>query len=126
VTYNSRRELDALTAKLFPLLDYCIAPPHERSNWAVGLGLPMLVLMPTIGPFAPLNLDLLQASGVVRILDDETILSGPARLLRQLREDGLLLRMAQAGWGKYPINGFSRIADFLWERHGASADGSQE
>jgi len=34
---------------LLSLLDIFVAPSHEYTNWAIGLGLPMLALFPIIG-----------------------------------------------------------------------------
>lgn len=106
VSSASRREESRLTAQLFPYFDYFVAPSHERTNWALGLGLPMFILLPTIGPFAPLNREILLSSGVAEDLG----LTG-ARL-----ERGQLLKMASSGWGNYPIDGFAQIADYITER----------
>ncbi len=112
VTYSSRRELDIFTDKLFAFFDYLVAPSHERSNWALGLGLPMFVVEPTYGPFAPVNADILYRSGVARSLD-EAASSGFGQLLRDLRQRGYLSEMSESGWKKHCINGFKSIAKFF-------------
>jgi hypothetical protein len=117
VEFNSRREEDVLTARLFPAFDYFAAPSHERTNWAMGLGLPMFILDPAFGPFAPLNRALLLGAGVaVRLEDDQSAHSFGAAL-RSLQREGGLLKMAENGWGRRPIDGFTRIAKFLTQRY---------
>ncbi len=108
--YSSRRQENELTARLFAHVDYLVAPPHERTNWSMGLGLPMFALVPVIGPFAPLNLSLLLRGGTAVELTEP---SGLDANLRRLRDSGRLLRMAEAGWGRYDIDGFLRIARHL-------------
>ncbi len=115
VTYTSRYELDMLTARAFPCFDCFVAPPHERSNWAVGLGLPMFIVEPTIGTFSPLNRALLLEQKVAVSLADNSL--SFADRLAKLQSSGELADMAKAGWGKHQITGFERIASFL-----ASAD----
>lgn len=112
VEYSSRREMDLFTAKLFDSFDYFVAPSHERTNWALGLGIPMFVVGPTFGPFSPLNLQIMIQAGVANILDSRH-LSHFGRRLKDLRQCGILSEMAQNGWNRYDINGFDRAADFL-------------
>ena len=113
VTFQSRREENILTAHFFQLFDYMVAPAHERSNWAVGLGLPHFILKPNNGPFAPLNAEFLMKSGV----SEEIVLNIDANLfgamLERCQKSGKLIEMAKHGWNKYKINGFFKIADFL-------------
>jgi hypothetical protein len=110
---SSRREESIFTAKLFPWFDYSVAPPHERSNWALGLGLPIFSPEPCIGPFAPLNRDFLLSHGVVQMLGSIEEARGFAELLSASRSEGRLSQMAQAGWGRFGISGFDKIAEFL-------------
>lgn len=113
VVYRTRREENSLTAKFFPRFDFLIAPPHERVNWAVGLGLPMFAVGPAIGPFAPLNAELLEQSGAGQVLSTIASAHNLARTIRQFRHKGRMTEMARAGWGHSSIDGFARIADFL-------------
>jgi hypothetical protein len=106
--YESRRDLDALTARFFTQFDYFISPSHERSNWAMGLGLPMLMVGPPIGSFAPLNWQLLLNAGVARPLGHPLDFGA---WLAQQQADGALTRLATAGYGRYPIDGFARIVE---------------
>lgn len=113
VLYNSRRGELELTDALFRRADYLVAPAHERTNWALGLGLPMFPLAPSVGPFAPLNLKALTEAGVALALDGTNPPDTFGRLVSEKRADGSLLDMAKAGWGKHNINGFENIARFL-------------
>lgn len=116
IEFASRREESTLTARLFPSYDFLVAPSHERTNWAVGLGLPMFVLEPCIGPYAPLNRDLLLDHKVAFDLTSREHVASFAERVNSLRHRGRLLQMAENGWGKYSIDGFSRIADLLSDR----------
>jgi hypothetical protein len=111
-TYRSRADLNRQTQGWFGSFDYLVAPSHERSQWALGLGLPMFVLDPPIGTFAPLNREALLAAGVARPADGSGGESFGAALER-LRQRGELERMAAAGWGRLAIDGFRQIARFL-------------
>jgi len=117
IIYLSRREEDSLTARLFNQFDYLVAPPHERTNWALGLGLPLFAVIPTIGPFAPLNLKVLHEHGVAETLEFPDDAHNLGERLEQLRRDGRLAAMAEAGWGRCSIDGFARIAEFLSVRY---------
>jgi len=94
-----------------------VAPPHERSNWALGLGLPLFMLGPDRGSFAPLNRTLLLEAEVAKPIESG---SGSAfnQLLSRCRQSGDLETMARAGWQHYPIDGFARIAEWLQQTCG--------
>jgi len=113
VQYASRREENGFTAQLFPMFDYLVAPSHERTNWALGLGLPMFVVGPQIGPFAPLNRELLVHAGVAERIDSNSAADAFGVRLGHLRASSKLAEMAKAGGGKYRIDGFDNIAEFL-------------
>jgi hypothetical protein len=113
--YTSRQELDSATAKLFMQFDYLVAPSHERTNWALGLGLPMFILDPPIGSFAPLNRQILLDQHVAIPLRDMANAGAFGETLKRLRDTGELERMASRGWHAFDINGFARIAAFLRE-----------
>jgi hypothetical protein len=120
VTFASRREENSLTARLFPYFDYLVAPSHERTNWALGLGLPMLVVTPLVGPFSPLNLKVMTSHGVAVPIDSMSDARQFGQTVRALSDSGGLLEMARNGWGRHPIDGFHRIAEFLHRRYGPS------
>ncbi|MFQ5500345.1 MAG: hypothetical protein ACE5FH_11810, partial [Candidatus Zixiibacteriota bacterium] len=112
-SYRTRAEEYRLTARLFSFFDFFVAPAHERTNWALGLGLPMFAVGPAIGPFAPLNMDRLLQGGVARLIDSSAQAYGFAGDLRNLARDGRLEQMARSGWGKLPIDGFQAVAGFF-------------
>lgn len=116
VEYCSRREETALSARLFPLGDFLVSPAHERTNWAIGLGLPMFILIPCFGPFAPLNRQILLDHNVAVDLASEGIARSFGARLDAMRLSGQLTQMAEHGWGRYPINGFETIAALLESR----------
>lgn len=116
-TYKSREELDAKTTELFREFDYFVAPSHERTNWALGIGLPMFILDPPIGPFAPINREALLDAGVAKCIESPDEAAEFAVQLAELRNSGRLSKMAAAGWGKHPILGFRTIADFLTNKY---------
>lgn len=116
VEYRSRREEAVLTARLFPSFDFFVAPAHERSHWAAGLGLPMFILEPCIGPFAPLNRELLLRHKVAFDLTSHEHVISLSERVNSLWHRGELAHMAENGWGKYRIDGFAQIADLLHRR----------
>ena len=113
--FTTRTELESHTAMAFPQLDYVLAPAHERSHWALGLGLPLFIVEPSIGSFAPLNQARLLAEGVAEALPPGAG-AGFGPRLEALRQSGGLTRMAQAGWGRYDIQGFANAARWLEAR----------
>jgi len=117
VEYGSRREENIFTARLFPEFDFFVAPSHERSNWALGLGLPMFIVQPCIGPFAPLNEALLVDAGVAEVVTGDEDCGRFGEHLAQLHRSGEFGKMASAGWGRHKIDGFARIAEFLGNQY---------
>ncbi|MEW5796055.1 MAG: hypothetical protein AB1772_06800 [Candidatus Zixiibacteriota bacterium] len=111
--YEDQAGEDTIVARWFLRIDFIVGPPHERTNWAVGLGLPMFVLTPPIGPFAPMNLRLLESSGVGLAIRDAGSAAGLGPTILALNQTGKLAEMATRGWGKYQLDGFDRIARFL-------------
>lgn len=123
VPFDGREDLDRRTAQALPEIDLVASPPHERSNWAVALGLPFLLVGPDLGPFAPRNRALLLGRGVAtEIVSEVDALMLPARIDR-LRSEGALLEMSQRGWGP-DFRGFERAAAFLEAETGARRESS--
>ncbi|MEW6051587.1 MAG: hypothetical protein AB1644_11090 [Candidatus Zixiibacteriota bacterium] len=118
VEFVTRRELDIFTAQLFPQFDYFMAPSHERTNWALGLGLPMFVVGPSLGTFSPLNQALLERHAVARVIDSFNEANSFGSRIATLHRKGALERMASRGWGIYNISGFEQIADYLVASYG--------
>jgi hypothetical protein len=112
VLFDSREDLDRRTAERFAGIDAVVSPPHERSNWAIALGVPFFLVGPDIGPFAPRNRSLLLRSGVAAEIRDEGHAWGLPVLLDELRAKRLLLRMAEMGSAR-PVDGFRRAARML-------------
>ncbi len=111
--YEDRRQLNEFTAGLFDRFDYLVAPSHERTNWALGLGLPMFIVEPALGSFAPLNREFLLSALVAIPLISRTAASFFGKMVRGLHAAGELKGMAEAGWGRFETRGFSNIAEFL-------------
>ncbi|MBN2226645.1 MAG: hypothetical protein JW763_04720 [candidate division Zixibacteria bacterium] len=110
VIYSGREALDRLTSLLFRYFDFIVAPSHERTNWAIGLGVPMFILHPVIGPFSPLNRRIMLDQSVAVDLHEPEALG---ETVTAMRTDGRLAAMARKGWGKYEIHGFAAVADYL-------------
>jgi len=110
--YTTRDELERLTVAVFGRLDYVVAPAHERSHWALGLGLPLFMLDPPIGSFAPLNQARLLQAGVAESLPLREAVAFCARLNAR-HHSGELARAADRGWGRQAIDGFARAAAWL-------------
>jgi len=110
---RSRSDETARSAATLPELDVMVAAAHERTNWAVGLGLPMFALLPHIGPFAKENYEFAAAQEVCLKLDSMDAAYGFGGLLNELRDSGRLAAMARSGWGRLPVNGAEETARCL-------------
>ncbi|MFO7675511.1 MAG: hypothetical protein R6X12_04250 [bacterium] len=110
---RTRQEDTARAVERFPELDVMVAAAHERTNWAVGLGLPMFLLEPDIGPFAPLNREFALRAGVARSLGGAAGAAALGATLAGLRSAGGLRTMAEAGRGRHPVAGAAAAARFL-------------
>lgn len=107
---KTRWEDTQRAVELIPRLDAFVAASHERTNWAVGLGLPMFVLYPLIGTFASQNYEFAQKQGVVYPVESLGKAKSLGQLLRELREDGRLIHMSQNGFGVHSIYGIETAA----------------
>lgn len=116
VEFDSRAALDREVVRGFARFDYVVAPPHERTHWGLGLGLPMFLPGPDVGPFAPLNRRRLEEAGVARALESAGQAEAFGAELDAMREAGMLRNMADAGFGGHPIDGFARAAEYLVSR----------
>lgn len=113
LTYQTRTELDQLTTDHFHQFDYFLAPAHERTNWALGLGLPMFILEPCIGSFAPLNRDLLLRYGAAEVISGPEQAATLSKRLEDLRRSGGLEAMTLRNYGSFAVDGFQTIADWV-------------
>jgi hypothetical protein len=123
VGFDGREELDRLTALHFGAFDVVVSPPHERSNWAIGLGVPFFLVGPDIGPFAPRNRALLLRAGVAAEIVSPDEARRFAETLARLRSSGHLLQMAENGAGR-SFRGFDRAAVHLIEEAERRAAGT--
>ncbi|MBM3315286.1 hypothetical protein FJY71_05530 [candidate division WOR-3 bacterium] len=110
VMSETRPAETSCTALNFGLLDVMVAAAHERTNWAVGLGLPMFALLPHIGPFAQENYDFASGQDACLPLEDPARFG---RMLTDLHHSGRLAEMSRAGWGRLPITGAKVTAESL-------------
>lgn len=101
--------------ELVPFIDLFVAPSHERTNWAVGLGLPIFVLFPLIGTFSPQNLDFAQKQGVCYSIDSMKKAQNLGKIITELRKSKELTEMAKKGFGIYRINGSEVAASHILE-----------
>jgi len=113
VSARGRNDETRRTAELLPSIDVMVAAAHERTNWAVGLGLPMFALLPHIGPFARENFEFAATQGVCLPLTTQRDAAALGSALDALHRDGGLSAMSRAGWGKHAINGAAVTARIL-------------
>jgi hypothetical protein len=113
VTGKTRQQDTQRVIEFIPHLDGFVAASHERTNWAVGLGLPMFVLFPLIGTFASQNFEFAQRQKVVYPLDSPEKAKNLGKILSELRQSGQLLDMARNGFGVYKIDGVENAVSNL-------------
>jgi len=111
--YDERRDLDEFTAKLFAEFDYFVSPSHERTNWALGLGLPMFIVDPALGSFSPLNRQALLDYSVAKVIVDSDEAARFGVSLATCQRTGELRKMAEVCWGRFDTRGFFNIAEML-------------
>ena len=114
--YRKTRQAETeKTAELVPYLDSFVAPSHERTNWAAGLGLPMFVLFPLIGTFSPQNFEFAYRQGVCYAIDTMEKAQNLGQIITELRESKKSTEMAEKGFGIYRINGSQAAATHILE-----------
>jgi|GEM_PF-276083 len=113
VTRHTRQEDTQSAVQAIPHLDVFLAASHERTNWAIGLGLPMFILFPLIGTYAFQNFEFAQRQKVVYPLDSPEKAKNLGEILSGLRESGELLQMAQNGFGVHSINGIDKAVSYF-------------
>jgi len=102
---KTRQSETKKAAEIIPNLDLFVSPSHERTNWAVGLGLPIFVLFPLIGTFSPQNFEFSQRQGVSYPIDSLEKAQNLGKLIIELSENKKLTEMAKKGFGIHQING---------------------
>jgi len=115
--YSDRKTETQFVCRFFEELDFFVAPSHERTNWAMGLGLPMFILEPAIGPFSPLNREILLEAGVAESMNSREDSEGFGNMLNELKKSQKMQQMSESGWGKRSITGFQAISDFLVNKY---------
>jgi hypothetical protein len=110
---KTRQEDTQRAVELVPLLDVFAAASHERTNWSVGLGLPMFVLFPLIGTFASQNFEFAQRQKVVYPLDTKEKAKNLGEILSGFRQNSQLLEMARNGFGVHKIIGVENVVSVL-------------
>ncbi len=115
---RNRKATTTAVAGVFPNLDVIVCAAHERTNWSVGLGLPMFALLPNIGPFAAENYAFASEQGVCLPLDGTANAARLGDTIAELRRTGRLVEMARNGWGRYPITGAEDCARLLLNEAG--------
>jgi hypothetical protein len=113
VTRKTRQEDTQRTVELLPEMDAFVAASHERTNWAVGLGLPMFVLFPLIGTFAFLNFEFAQRQKTAYPLDSLERAKTLGKTISELRQSGQLTQRVRTGFGVHNINGVWEAASHL-------------
>lgn len=110
VSRRTRQEETRRATQLLPRLDALVAASHERTNWAVGLGIPMFALFPLIGTFAAQNFEFARRQGVTCPLATLQAARNLGRVLCELRESGRLVEMARRGFGVLEVDGVQAVA----------------
>lgn len=108
---NSRPAENQKTAELMGEIDVIVAASHERTNWAVGLGLPIFVLFPLIGTYAKQNFDFAFDRGVAYPITNNVDARNLGDRLNNLREQNILKEMMQNGFSTSSLEGARFIAD---------------
>ncbi|MEO0097191.1 MAG: hypothetical protein ABIK78_03735 [candidate division WOR-3 bacterium] len=94
--------------EIFLDIDFFIAASHERTNWALGLSLPMFVLSPFIGSYAYENYEIAKNYGIASLLED----------IKNLNRNDLyrkLLQMNISCYNKFFTNG-AKVTSEIIER----------
>jgi len=110
---KNRQEENKKTAELMDKIDIMVAAAHERTNWAIGLGLPMFVLFPLIGTYAQRNFDFALKRGVAYPLKTREDAKNLGARIIELQINGSLAQMAKNGFSVYNLNGARAIAEFI-------------
>ena len=105
VSCNNRSDYQKRVNRLLPLLDVFVAPSHEHTSWALGLGLPIFVLFPMIGNYAKDNFRFPINKVLLFQYQHDRMPKNLGITFRELRSAGMLLKMAENGFGRFSING---------------------
>jgi hypothetical protein len=110
VTADDRESETISSLRYLPSLDVICAAPHERTNWAVGAGLPMIAIVPPVGTFAPQNLEYMRKMGCCKSISTREEFDRLGDMVLQMRTSGRLETMVQNGLAITSINGAQEVA----------------
>lgn len=110
---KSRKEENQKTAELMSKIDIMVAAAHERTNWAVGLGIPMLVLFPLIGTYAEANYNFALNQGVAYPIKTIKDAKNLGEKIVEMRNRNILEGMAKRGFSIHKLDGAQTIAESL-------------
>jgi len=110
---NSRPAENQKMGEFMKEVDIIVAASHERTNWAVGLGLPIFVLFPLIGTYAKQNFDFAFDQGVALPIPKIEDASNLGDRLNKLCGRSILKEMMQNGFSTYSLDGARFIADYV-------------
>jgi hypothetical protein len=113
VTASSREDETIRCTCYLPHLDVYCAAPHERVNWAVGAGLPMIAIAPPIGTFAPENLEIVLKSKCGIALSERHQFDKLGETINSHRASGDLASMVNGCRSVTSIHGARVIAEDL-------------
>lgn len=117
VIVTGRREIETtISTKYIPQLDLLVAAPHERTNWAVGAGLPIAALTPTIGSFAPENLAFILERGCGFAVSTRDPADKLVSQIVRYTKSGKIIDMVRSGTTMKNIKGAKRIADDIAQK----------
>ncbi|MEO0072109.1 MAG: hypothetical protein ABIK10_01530 [candidate division WOR-3 bacterium] len=108
--YYQRRINELLSA-----LDLMVAPTHEHTTWALGLGIPIFSLFPLIGSYAEENYKFLLDARITQPLMTNSCAKNLGEIIYELQKNGTLVSMAKNGFGKYPIDGAIKSAEAVFK-----------
>lgn len=111
VTASAREEETLRSLAYLPGLDLFCAAPHERINWAVGAGLPIMMIGPPIGSFAPENRGYVLRTGCGAEIASPETCKNFTHEIDTMRRNGTLVEMVEAGRRTRSIDGARVIAD---------------
>lgn len=110
---ENQQEENRQTAELMEVIDIMVTASHERTNWSVGLGIPIFILYPLIGTYARENYEFSlnqRVSYPIKTIEDAKTLGD---ILTHMQEDNTLMKMAHNGFSIYHLNGAQVIAEYL-------------
>jgi len=112
---KTRLDYQKRVNNLLPLLDVFIAPSHEHTNWAIGLGLPMFVLFPMIGSYAEENYKFAEKQEVAYPLKTLNDAGKLGETVQRFKSSRVLEKMVENGFDKFPIDGAIKTAKAILE-----------